>query len=153
MASTIRLCSLLALCTLWVGVLAFLIPPATAQKERVELNRPIKGAKLAVQRVKLSKPMQFIDGKVSKTTSEVLEFRVTASEPIMARALDPVLHVGKTRVTEYRYENDGRTLVFVLPEPAKALEGAETYVQFAGDKETRTDLGKLSRKDITTTSR
>lgn len=153
MVSTIRRCSILASCAIFVGAVIYWISPATAQKDRVELNRPIKGAKMEVLRVKLSKPMRFVEGKVSKTTSEVLEFRVTASEPITPRALDPVLNVGKTRVTEYRYENDGRTLVFVLPQPAKALEGARAYLQFGADKETRTELGKLSTKSITTTNR
>ena len=117
--------------------------PATAQ---IKLNQPIPGAKLTVERVSLTTPMEVLEAGRKRQVKEVLEFRVTSSEPIEARALDPVLYVGKTKVTEYRYEDDGRTVVFLLTDTKKAQDGASTYIQFGDQVSTKTPLQKFSRK-------
>jgi hypothetical protein len=69
------------------------------------------------------------------------------------RALDPVLVVGTTRVTEYRYENGDRTLVFSLYEPAAKLAptadaAVDVYLQYGDDQSSRVALPKLKRSDI-----
>lgn len=117
--------------------------PATAP---LKLNQPITGARLTVERVSLKSPMEVLEAGRKRQVKEVLEFRVTSSEPIEARALDPVLYVGKTKVTDYRYEDDGRTVVFSLTDTKKAQDGAPTYVQFGDQVSTKTPLQKFSRK-------
>jgi hypothetical protein len=117
--------------------------PATAS---VKLNQPIPGAKLSVERVSLTTPMEVLEAGRKRQVKEVLEFRVTSSEPIEARALDPVLYVGKTKVTDYRYEDDGRTVVFSMTDTKKAQDGAPTFVQFGDQVSTKTPLQKFSRK-------
>ncbi|HSE57158.1 MAG TPA: hypothetical protein VLA99_00480 [Nitrospiraceae bacterium] len=120
--------------------------PEAPGEAQVKLNQPIPGAKLTVERVSLTTPMEVLEAGRKRQVKEVLEFRVTSSQPIEARALDPVLYVGKTKVTDYRYEDDGRTVVFSLTDTKKAQDGAPTYVQFGDQVSTRTPLQKFSRK-------
>jgi hypothetical protein len=110
----------------------------------LKLNQPIPGAKMTVERISLK--MQAMDIGEKPPVSEILEFRVTSSETIAARALDPVLYVGKTKITDYRYEDDGRTLVFSLTDANKAQEGAPIYLQFGDQASTMTPLHNFVRK-------
>ena len=109
-----------------------------------------KQATLRVQEVTLSKPIQVLSEGNQKSVRNVTEFRVTSGEPLPVRALDPVLVVGTTRLTDYRYENRDRTLVFLLYEPAKLSADAEmgVYLQYGDDVSSRTTLPKLRRGDI-----
>ena len=104
------------------------------------LHQPLKEARLEVQRIHLKKPVELVEQGVKRTVSVVLDFRVTSSQAIPARALDPVLVVGDVSVREYRYEDHDRTLVFTLYDPEKAKDGAAIYLQFGTDTATRTEL-------------
>jgi hypothetical protein len=106
----------------------------------IYLHQPLKEAKLEVQRVHLKKPVELVEEGVKRSVSVVLEFRVTSSQPIPVRALDPVLVVGEVSIREYRYENRDRALVFTLYDPEKAKDGAAIHLQFGTDASTRTDL-------------
>jgi hypothetical protein len=124
-------------------------PPSTPDtRQTVNLNRPLRDASMTVQHVVLQEPVEFVDGDRKKKATEILEFRVSSSDVIPARALDPVLYVGKTRVTEYHFEDDGRTLVFSLFDQGKAKDGALSYLQFGDERSTRTPLPKLVRKHM-----
>lgn len=106
---------------------------ATATGGTMEEGRRGAGQamKLEVEarRVKLDAPRDVPVGSDVVRTSEVIEFRVTAAEPIPARALDPVLVVGERQITEYRYEAPN-VLVFVEPRPDRLEPGAEVIVQW-----------------------
>jgi len=104
------------------------------------LHQPLKDAKLEAQRIHLKKPVEIIEEGVKRTVSVVLEFRVTSSQAIPVRALDPVLVVGEVSIREYRYENRDRSLVFTLYDPEKAKDGAAAYLQFGTDASTRTEF-------------
>ncbi len=124
-------------------------PAAQEQKKAsVALEQPLKDARMTVQRVQLRKPVEIFEAGTKRTISTLLEFRVASSEPIPARALDPVLYVGDTIVKEYRYADEGRTLVFLLYDPAKARDNAATYLQYGDQVATRTELPKLALKQI-----
>ena len=104
------------------------------------LRQPLKEAHLEVQRVHLKKPVEVIERGVKREVSIVLEFRVSSSQAIPVRALDPVLMVGEVPIREYRYEDRDRTLVFTLYDPEKAKDGAPVYLQFGNDAASRTEL-------------
>ena len=131
----------LAVFGLGVGVSAFAQekqPPK--EKQTVVLRQPLKEARLEVQRVHLKKPAEVVEQGVKREVSVVLEFRVTSSQVIPVRALDPVIMVGEVRVREYRYEDHDRALVFTLYDPEKAKDGAAVYLQFGNDASSRTEL-------------
>lgn len=131
----------LAIFGLGVGVPAFAQekqPPK--EKQTVVLRQPLKEARLEVQRVRLKKPAEVIEQGVKREVSVVLEFRVTSSQAIPVRALDPVLTVGEVPVREYRYEDHDRVLVFTLYNPEKVKDGAAVYLQFGNDAASRTEL-------------
>jgi len=110
------------------------------EKTPINLRQPLKKAGLEVQRVHLKKPVEVVEEGAKRTVSVVLEFRVTSSQPIPVRALDPVLVVGEVTVREYRYEDHDHSLVFTLYNPAKAKDGATVYLQFGTDTASRTEL-------------
>lgn len=110
----------------------------------LELNQPIPGAKMTVERIAVGSPAMVPADK--PPVGEILEFRVSSKEAIPVRAIDPVLYVGGTKITDYRYEDEGRTLVFSLADPQKAQEGATSYIQFGNQTSTKTPLGKFVRK-------
>jgi len=123
------------------------LTPASAQEKEppkekpvVNLHQPLKEARLEVRRVRLRKPMEVVEAGVKRTVTVVLDFRVTSSQPIPVRALDPVLYIGEVRVREYRYEDRDRALIFTLTDPEKAKDGAAVYLQFGNDTSTRTEL-------------
>ncbi len=106
----------------------------------VSLRQPLKEARLEVQRVRLKKPAEVVQRGVKREVSVVLEFRVTSSQAIPVRALDPVLVVGDVSLREYRYEDHDHALVFTLYDPEKAKDGAAVYLQFGNDAASRTEL-------------
>jgi hypothetical protein len=106
----------------------------------VYLRQPLKEGRLEVQRVRLKKPAEVVEQGVKREVSVVLEFRVTSSQAIPVRALDPVLVVGDVSLREYRYEDHDHALVFTLYDPEKAKEGAAVYLQFGNDTASRTEL-------------
>lgn len=110
------------------------------EKQAVVLRQPLKEARLEVQRVRLKKPAEVVEQGVKREVSVVLEFRVTSSQSIPVRALDPVLMVGEVPLREYRYEDRDRALVFTLYDPEKAKDGAAVYLQFGNDAASRTEL-------------
>lgn len=114
--------------------------PPKEKPPMISLRQPLKEAKLEVQRVRLKKPVEVTEDGVKRSVSVVLEFRVTSSQPIPVRALDPVLVVGDVSLREYRYEDRDHSLVFTLYDPEKAKDGAPVYVQFGKDAATRTEL-------------
>jgi hypothetical protein len=133
--------------TLLAAALGFAASASPQEKQPPEkkptviyLRQPLKEARLEVQRVHLKKPVEFVEEGAKRSVSVVLEFRVTSSQPIPVRALDPVLMVGEVSVREYRYENRDRSLVFILYDPEKAKDGATVYLQFGADASTRTEL-------------
>ena len=133
--------ALLVICGLGFGgaVLAQEKQPPKA-KQAVVLRQPLKEARLEVQRVRLKKPAEIVEQGVKREVSVVLEFRVTSSQAIPVRALDPVLMVGEVPIREYRYEDHDRALVFTLYDPDKAKDGAAVYLQFGNDAASRTEL-------------
>ena len=110
------------------------------EKQAVELRQPLKEARLEVQRVRLKKPAEVVEQGVKREVSVVLEFRVTSSQAIPVRALDPILMVGEVPLREYRYEDHDRALVFTLYDMEKAKDGVAVYLQFGNDAASRTDL-------------
>jgi hypothetical protein len=106
----------------------------------ISLRQPLKEARLEIQRVHLKKPVEVVEEGTKRSVSVVLEFRVTASQPIPVRALDPVLVVGEFSLRDYRYENRDRSLIFTLYAPEKTKEGAAIYLQFGNDAGTRTEF-------------
>lgn len=113
---------------------------APKEKQTLILRQPLKEARLEVQRVRLKKPAEVVEQGVKREVSVVLEFRVSSSQAIPVRALDPVLTVGDVPIREYRYEDRDRTLVFTLYDPEKAKDGAAVYLQFGNDPASRTEL-------------
>jgi hypothetical protein len=105
---------------------------------------------LSAQEVTLSRPTQVVTDGAQRSVRNLTEFRVTSSDPLAVRALDPVLVVGGTRVTDYRYENGDKTLVFSLYEPAKLATDAqmEAFLQYGDDQTSRTVLPPLRRAEI-----
>ena len=131
----------LGICGLGFGVAALAQekqPPK--EKQAVVLRQSLKEARLEVQRVRLKKPAEVVEHGVKREVSDVLEFRVTSSQAIPVRALDPVLMVGEVPIREYRYEDHDRALVFTLYDPEKAKDGAAVYLQFGNDAASRTEL-------------
>jgi hypothetical protein len=110
------------------------------EKHAVVLRQPLKEARLEVTRVRLKKPVELVEQGVKRQVSVVLEFRVSSSQAIPVRALDPVLMVGDVSLREYRYEDHDRALVFTLYDPEKAKDGAAVYLQFGNDVASRTEL-------------
>lgn len=121
-----------------------------APASQVAAQPAAKQATLSVQEVTLAKPIRVASGGDQKSVQNLTEFRVTSAGPLPVRALDPVLVVGTTRVSEYRYENRDRTLVFFLYEPATLATDAvmDVYLQYGDDVSSRTTLPKLRRADI-----
>lgn len=94
--------------------------------------------KVEVRRVRLRDPISVRQAGEVVRTSEIVEFEVSAAEPILARALDPVLVVGPRVVIEYGYERQN-TLVFVEPRPE--LLPAEARIAFRwGESGSETEL-------------
>lgn len=135
------LLSSLAIFGLGFGAFAFAQekqPPK--EKQTVVLRQPLKEARLEVQRVRLKKPVEVMEQGVKREVSVVLEFRVTSSQAIPVRALDPALMVGEIPLRDYRYEDHDHALVFTLYDPEKAKDGAAVYLQFGNDAASRTEL-------------
>lgn len=110
------------------------------ERHTVVLRQPLKEARLEVTRVRLKKPAEVVEQGVKREVSVVLEFRVSSSQAIPVRALDPVLMVGDVSVREYRYEDHDHALVFTLYDQEKAKDGATVYLQFGNDAASRTEL-------------
>ena len=106
----------------------------------VNLRQALREARLEVTRVRLKKPAEVVERGVKREVSVVLEFRVTSSQAIPVRALDPVLVVGDVSLREYRYEDHDHALVFTLYDPERAKDGAAVYLQFGNDAASRTEL-------------
>jgi hypothetical protein len=117
-----------------VALLLALLLPALAWSEKPDKTaigkKPVlAGLKVEIQIVKLKVPLiRVVEGK-KRTIGEIVEFHVTAAEPIPARALDPVLAVGKRLVTEYRYVRPN-VLVFTEYEAEKIFSGEVVYFQW-----------------------
>jgi hypothetical protein len=107
---------------------------------------------LTVQEVTLARPVDMVVAGTRRAVRSLTEFRVTSPDPLPVRALDPVLVVAGTRVTEYRYENGDRTLVFSMAEPARLAAATdapmEAYLQYGDDQTSRMTLPPLRRADI-----
>jgi hypothetical protein len=130
----------LALAGVTCGLAAQTPPPA-------QPLRPSRQLTLVVQDVTFSRPLSVVTDGTKKQVRAVSEFVVTSPEPLPVRALDPVIVVGNTRVTEYRYENGDRRLVFTLYEPEKVSKSVpvEAYLQYGDDESTRTPLPTVPR--------
>lgn len=73
-----------------------------------------------------------------------IEFEVTGKESFPVRALDPVLHVGKTEVRYYRYAGtENKTLIFTLFERGTLEDDVPVYLQYENDESTHTDLANF----------
>jgi hypothetical protein len=78
-----------------------------------------------------------------------VEFEVTGNGPFPARALDPVLHVGKVEVRDYRYQGDrSRTLVFTAPDASRLEDGAAVTLSYEPGRHDRIDLPALQLNAI-----
>lgn len=67
------------------------------------------------------------------------EFVLESEMPFPARALDPVLHVGAVEVETYRHE--GANCLVFSSDPGRLPMGAQMYMQYGNDVESRQDLG------------
>jgi hypothetical protein len=123
--------------------------PAGATAPAAKQPAP-KQMTLTAQEVTLARPAQVVTDGVARSVRNLTEFRVTSADPLAVRALDPVLVVGGTRVTDYRYENGDKTLVFSLYEPTKLATDAQmdAYLQYGDDQASRTALPALRRAEI-----
>lgn len=110
------------------------------EKQTMALRQALRDARLEVQRVHLKKPAEVVEQGVKREVTVVLEFRVTSSQVIPVRALDPVLMVGEAPIRDYRYEDHDHALVFTLYDPEKAKDGSAVYLQFGNDAASRTEL-------------
>lgn len=90
------------------------------------LNRLPPGLRIEATHVRLKVPLSLWSRGTELRTSEVIELKVTSTEPIPARALDPVLVIGDHAITHYRYA-DPRTLIFTEPAPATLPAGPITF--------------------------
>ncbi|MBL8234638.1 MAG: hypothetical protein JNL98_39430 [Bryobacterales bacterium] len=97
-------------------------------------------------RVKVRRLARLTNQAESQSTG-VLEFTVTSEEAFPIRAIDPVLRVGREEISGYRYENS-KTLVFKSIESDTLQDGAQMVLQFGNDEDTRTDLGRFRRAEI-----
>jgi hypothetical protein len=95
----------------------------------VDLNQIPDGLTVEVQLVKLTRPIARMIGGKRRSINEVIEFRLSARAPFPARALDPVLAVGKHLVTEYRYVHENE-LLFTEFEPQEVPNGEVVYFQW-----------------------
>jgi hypothetical protein len=96
-----------------------------------------RGASYSVKQVMVS------DSTAAPGAAKVpaVEFVVTSQDRFPARALDPVLHVGKVEVRQYRYVDiSNKTLIFTLFDLQNLEDDAPVYLQYGNDKRTRTDL-------------
>lgn len=139
-----------------IGILASLILACVAGASEqtpagksvpLDLRQPLKNASLRVESIAFAKPQEVTINGVKRTVQKAIEFTVTSSEPILARALDPEIIVNNLRVRDYRYQ-DARTLVFTLYEPDKVRDGAEVRLQYGTDEATRTPLGRLKLVEV-----
>lgn len=70
-----------------------------------------------------------------------LHFDVTAEERWPIRALDPALHVGDVALESYRFlDEENKTLRFTCYDPSRLQDGAQVFVQYGSDQNSRTDL-------------
>jgi len=96
-----------------------------------------RGANYTVRQVLASDPAS----GPSAPRVPALEFVVTSQDVFPARALDPILYVGKVELRQYRYADiSNRTLVFTLFDWRKLEDDVPVYLQYGNDKRTRTDL-------------
>lgn len=88
-------------------------------------------------------------GAKSVSGAPIYDFEVTADEPFPVRALDPVLVIGEVTLRDYRYKDiENLTLIFTCSEPEKLAQGAESFVVYEGDPDTRLDLPRFSRNEL-----
>ena len=122
-------------------------PPAATAAGKQSIGKPLT---LAVQEVTLARPAEVMAEGTKRSVRSVTEFRVSSPDPLPVRALDPVLVVGGTRVSDYRYENGDRTLVFSLYDPSKLAGDAQmdAYLQYGDDQSSRTPLPAVRRAEI-----
>ena len=121
--------------------------PPGAQARAVDLDKLPAGLRVTARRVKLKKPFETIIRGERVSSWDVVEFELSAKEPIPARALDPVLVVGERAVTSYRYTAP-RTVVFTDPDPSKLPKRAEVQFRWGTDGpayklDFKFDLGSL----------
>lgn len=132
-------CTLLTILAL--AMVTCLSEAAMAGQESVRALVP-KGLVVEARHVKLSAPVSMmLAGKLVKI-DEILEFEVTAEQPIPARALDPVLVVGERLVTKYRYIAPNK-LIFTEPRPRMLKDGSAVFFQWGHRADARHRL-KLS---------
>jgi hypothetical protein len=73
--------------------------------------------------------------------TSTLVFALYADERWPIRGLDPILHVGSLAIDAYQYGNaDNTLLLFTCWDASQLEEGAEAFVQYGGDVDSRTDL-------------
>jgi hypothetical protein len=87
---------------------------------------------ISARQVELSSPRKVRVGDASVQASRVIEFELSASAPIPARALDPVVVVGDHLVREYSY-NAPNVIVFVEPVPDSLPDGQQVFFQWGTD--------------------
>ena len=107
-------------------------PASPSQTRAVDLDQRPAGVRVVARRVRLDKPFEAVTRGERIRSSDVVEFEVSAREPIPARALDPVLLVGDRAVTSYRY-TDPKTLVFTEPDPSKLPRRAAVQFRWGGE--------------------
>ncbi|MGZ8911095.1 MAG: hypothetical protein ACXW09_14065 [Methylococcaceae bacterium] len=112
-----------------VALLLCSIGVEAGQKTNVNLNSIPKGLKIEAQIVSLKEPIKALIDNKTVSISRLIEYRVSSSEPIPARAIDPVVMVGERAVTRYRYEKPN-VIVFTDYESEKMLEKQDVRFQW-----------------------
>lgn len=90
-----------------------------------------EGAVVTIRAKKVLVSKRSADGSEQKVPA--VDFTVTSSERYQARALEPVLYVGKVSITQYRFGNTEYTLIFTCFEPDKLEDNVPMFVGYPSD--------------------
>lgn len=124
-----------------------------AEYAKDRTDKPVNLAKIPVivsvegQVVNFKKSQTFKFNGITKDINQVIEYHIKTKEPIVARAIDPVLVIGDRQVTIYRYSNsDPNVIIFTDLEPEKTLERESQEIHLQWGKSA--DLPERDIKDL-----
>jgi hypothetical protein len=102
--------------------------------------RPVRGARYKARRVRPAAAPREAPAPEDAGNGPVV-IDVIAEERWPIRGLDPVLHIGGTVLDSYQYGNAENTILrFTCHEPGQLQEGAQVFVQYGNDTDSRTSL-------------
>ena len=108
--------------------------------------RPIRGVRYKVTRVRRAGTKK---APSTEEQSGPLVFDLTAEERWPIRALDPALYIGDAVIESYQYGNMENTILrFTCYDPGQLQEGAQVFVQYGQDTDSRTNLPEFRWADV-----